>query len=179
MRFTQAHIRQDDLLQFHNNHFGKAFVGASTTTGTDHGYQTDHPLQYDENDLGHYSDGCARTLTDEQIEIFRHSEIQRLLLKQRRDAEAAAEADSEQEVDEDVESPAAFVDDHKSSRKLPKASRAKIPKKYREQFIADTEKFRNRSRQQHQDAYDRNVSTRRRVRELDDITRQDDIVLDY
>ncbi|PLN82894.1 hypothetical protein BDW42DRAFT_73300 [Aspergillus taichungensis] len=33
----------------------------------------------DEEDLGYYPDGVKRTLTDEQIEIFRHSEIHALL----------------------------------------------------------------------------------------------------
>jgi hypothetical protein len=33
------------------------------------------------DDLGYYKDGVKRTLTDEQIAMFRHSEIQRLLKK--------------------------------------------------------------------------------------------------
>ena len=173
MRFILANTRQDDLLQFHTNHFGKAFVSACIVTSTDHGYES---LRCDEDDLGYYSDGCARTLTDEQIEIFRHSEIQRLLLKHRREAEAANEADLDQEADGEVESLAASTDDHKSRMKT---SLSKIPKKSREQFVANTKKFRGHSRQQHQKAYDQNVSTRRRVRELDDITKQDDVVLEY
>lgn len=33
----------------------------------------------EENELGYYDDGVKRTLTDEQIEMFRHSEIQQLM----------------------------------------------------------------------------------------------------
>lgn len=37
-----------------------------------------------DEDLGFYKDGVRRTLTDEQIAMFRHSEIQRLLAERRR-----------------------------------------------------------------------------------------------
>lgn len=38
----------------------------------------------DADDLGYYEDGTRRTLSDEQIAMFRHSEIQRLLAERRR-----------------------------------------------------------------------------------------------
>jgi hypothetical protein len=38
--------------------------------------------------LGYYPDGVKRTLTDQQIEIFRHSEIQRLLRRRKLKREA-------------------------------------------------------------------------------------------
>lgn len=46
-------------------------------------------MQQSPSDLGYYEDGTRRTLTDEQIAMFRHSEIQRLLAarRQKRDAE--------------------------------------------------------------------------------------------
>lgn len=47
----------------------------------------------EDSELGCYPDGAKRTLTDEQIEIFRHSEIQELLRERRRQRE-------EQELDE-------------------------------------------------------------------------------
>ena len=37
----------------------------------------------DDDGLGYYADGVKRTLTDDQIKMFRHSEIQRLLSKRR------------------------------------------------------------------------------------------------
>lgn len=43
--------------------------------------------EWDEDDLGYYEDGVKRTLTDEQIEIFRHSELRDL--QRQREKEAA------------------------------------------------------------------------------------------
>ena len=43
----------------------------------------------DQDQLGWYDDGARRTLTDEQIAMFRHSEIQRLLQQRRLNAELA------------------------------------------------------------------------------------------
>ncbi|KAI5801491.1 hypothetical protein DFH27DRAFT_610831 [Peziza echinospora] len=48
-------------------------------------------VEEEEEDLGFYPDGVRRTLTDEQIAIFRHSEIQELLKAQRRKLEAKRE----------------------------------------------------------------------------------------
>lgn len=45
----------------------------------------------EDNDLGYYADGTKRTLTDVQIAIFRHSEIQTLLRDRRHAAEAKQE----------------------------------------------------------------------------------------
>lgn len=40
----------------------------------------------DDDNLGWYHDGVKRTLTDEQVAMFRHSEIQRLLQQRRLNA---------------------------------------------------------------------------------------------
>ena len=46
--------------------------------------------EVDDNDkLGYYDDGVKRTLADEQIAIFRHSEVQRLLQHRRLNADLA------------------------------------------------------------------------------------------
>lgn len=47
-------------------------------TGT--GFSDDNHVDgfWEEDDLGYYEDGVKRTLTDEQIEIFRHSELREL-----------------------------------------------------------------------------------------------------
>ncbi|OOQ89869.1 hypothetical protein PEBR_08036 [Penicillium brasilianum] len=46
-------------------------------------------LYADEDDLGYYPDGVKRTLTDEQIRIFRHSEIHALLRKRQLEQDEA------------------------------------------------------------------------------------------
>ncbi|ROW14742.1 hypothetical protein VPNG_03685 [Cytospora leucostoma] len=85
-------ITEADLFSFHQAHFGQAALSifASDFLNTSKAkQQIDSPPQdddityyeeeYDDDDgLGYYSDGVKRTLTDEQIAMFRHSEIQAL-----------------------------------------------------------------------------------------------------
>lgn len=49
--------------------------------------------------MGYYDDGVKRTLTDAQIEIFRHSEIQALLRERRHAEEAASDGLVQQTAD--------------------------------------------------------------------------------
>jgi len=59
--------------------------------------------EIEDDGLGYYEDGVKRTLTDEQIAIFRHSEIQ-ALLRDRRHAEEAQEDEYESPAIEPTES---------------------------------------------------------------------------
>lgn len=57
--------------------------------------------QITDEDLGYYPDGVKRTLTDEQIRIFRHSEIHTLLReKQLKDDEAQYQARMRSSLDD-------------------------------------------------------------------------------
>ncbi|KAK7183473.1 hypothetical protein DPSP01_010578 [Paraphaeosphaeria sporulosa] len=80
-------VTEDDLRQFHGKHFPSAPTPEHHIQAVDHAAQHEY---YDEGDdgLGYYEDGVKRTLTDEEIAIFRHSEIQRILLERRRRKEA-------------------------------------------------------------------------------------------
>ncbi|KAB5578520.1 hypothetical protein GE09DRAFT_1214685 [Coniochaeta sp. 2T2.1] len=87
-------ISQAELDSFHNTHFGLASISHFSTNflpGNDaqHAEQALHFQQdevshddayYDEEQeddgLGYYEDGVKRTLTDEQIAMFRHSELE-------------------------------------------------------------------------------------------------------
>lgn len=51
----------------------------------------------EEDDLGYYPDGVKRALTDEQIAIFRHSEIQALLKERRREEEVREDKSSSEQ----------------------------------------------------------------------------------
>ncbi|ESZ98138.1 hypothetical protein SBOR_1517 [Sclerotinia borealis F-4128] len=90
-------VTQFDLLAFQSAHFGD--------TSTEHfALQFLGPVQdtyeaIDDDGLGYYSDGVKRTLTDEQIAIFRHSEIQTILRK-RRHAEESNQSDDERATSE-------------------------------------------------------------------------------
>ncbi|KAG8527130.1 uncharacterized protein KY384_008559 [Bacidia gigantensis] len=76
-------VTQGDLTAFHQQIYGKpaplnSLLEAQSSTNLD---QT-HGDEYEEevnDDLGYYPDGKKRTLTDEQISIFRHSEVYNLI----------------------------------------------------------------------------------------------------
>ncbi|KAF7594970.1 hypothetical protein BBP40_007778 [Aspergillus hancockii] len=70
-------VTLEDLQAFQAKHFpgsGQPFVSEYSYNDT----VTDD-FAGDGDDLGYYPDGVKRTLTDEQIRIFRHSEIHSLL----------------------------------------------------------------------------------------------------
>ncbi|KAF2096677.1 hypothetical protein NA57DRAFT_78275 [Rhizodiscina lignyota] len=53
-------------------------------------------LEFDDYGLGYYPDGKKRTLTDDQIVIFRHSEVNRILREKRRLVEGVEAPDADQ-----------------------------------------------------------------------------------
>ena len=61
-----------------------------------HGLDTEQYLEEEDYDdgLGYYEDGVKRTLTDEQIAMFRHSEIQQLLRQREQRLEEEADKDT-------------------------------------------------------------------------------------
>ncbi|KAK7713477.1 hypothetical protein SLS64_004727 [Diaporthe eres] len=90
--FLIPHVTEADLYSFQKTHFGEASTIAFTTDflnpdkakqdpeiqhyeGDDEAYYEDDE---DDDGLGYYPDGVKRTLTDEQIAMFRHSETQAL-----------------------------------------------------------------------------------------------------
>ncbi|KAL9618800.1 MAG: hypothetical protein Q9160_006523 [Pyrenula sp. 1 TL-2023] len=96
----------EDLAAFHQSHFKRsvnretlstAFSSAQLGTRVEN---ASHEY-LEEQDLGYYEDGVKRTLTDDQIAMFRHSEIQRLLLERRLRLEAQQSYDSDDYLDGD------------------------------------------------------------------------------
>jgi hypothetical protein len=73
------------LRAFHAAHFPGQRIPECTTFGQQAQYEDapDQSVTAETDDLGFYADGVKRTLTDEQIRMFRHSEIQRLLTERR------------------------------------------------------------------------------------------------
>ena len=84
------------LKQFHSAHFsGQSVPNISSASVQSYLKQANQVAHEDtkeyeeyEDNLGYYEDGVKRTLTAEQIEIFRNSEIRRLLAATRHEAEA-------------------------------------------------------------------------------------------
>ncbi|KAI1431376.1 hypothetical protein GGR50DRAFT_84011 [Xylaria sp. CBS 124048] len=86
MPFKIPEISQADIESFHAAHFNDDALslfqsqflrlGSAQHAGT--GNELYEEEDYDDDGLGYYPDGVKRTLTDEQIAIFRHSELEAL-----------------------------------------------------------------------------------------------------
>jgi hypothetical protein len=75
------------MLSFHSHHF---------THTTEPNSETADNVPVEEDDcLGTYEDGAERTLTDEQIAMFRHSELQEMIKKHRIDMENTDDYDAD------------------------------------------------------------------------------------
>ncbi|EFE34804.1 uncharacterized protein ARB_06570 [Trichophyton benhamiae CBS 112371] len=86
----------DDLSAFHAKHFSTQDFNPTVASDffassfdTTEAQSTDYDDLYDDR-LGYYPDGVKRTLTEEQIQIFRHSEIQALLRQRQLEKEASS-----------------------------------------------------------------------------------------
>ncbi|KAJ5218164.1 uncharacterized protein N7498_000263 [Penicillium cinerascens] len=96
-------VTLEDLQAFQAAHFPgchKPLIPPAAETAHEDNYNYDA-----EEDLGYYPDGVKRTLTDEQIRIFRHSEIH-ALLRARQLEEDDAEYEARRQVAEKDESEA-------------------------------------------------------------------------
>jgi hypothetical protein len=90
MAFHIPTVTTDDLLYFHLTHFAglslpKSFFVAETIETCEQPAEEDYGL-------GYYYDGVPRTLTNNQVTMFRHSEIESHLRQRRHRLEAEAEA---------------------------------------------------------------------------------------
>ncbi|RBQ89936.1 hypothetical protein VDGD_01030 [Verticillium dahliae] len=88
--FPPPQISHHELVAFHEAHFSHSAIGGFTSDFLNpqreasqiHNLDDAEPeLQDDDDGLGYYDDGVKRTLTDEQIAIFRHSELEALRRK--------------------------------------------------------------------------------------------------
>ena len=96
---------KDDLLSFQFSHFG------DNTKPDTFFVDPEEALNYCPNfedlgddGLGWYDDGVKRTLTDEQIEMFRHTEIEQLMRKRRLEADEEAEHEDDDDFYEPADS---------------------------------------------------------------------------
>ncbi|ETS00620.1 hypothetical protein M419DRAFT_82975 [Trichoderma reesei RUT C-30] len=97
--FKIPHITSDELLAFQQSHFsseaaaefGHTFISLPPQE-TFEAQPCEDWWEEDEDDdgLGYYEDGVKRTLTDEQIAIFRHSELRELRRQQEKQAGSKA-----------------------------------------------------------------------------------------
>ena len=88
-------MKQSELFSFHQCHFSDEAVanfGSNFLTPSAHGgFQLsgkEEDREDEDDGLGYYEDGVKRTLTDEQVEIFRHSELRELKKQQEKSLRA-------------------------------------------------------------------------------------------
>ncbi|KAJ6442901.1 hypothetical protein O9K51_04078 [Purpureocillium lavendulum] len=100
-RSGQIHVSNDDFVRFFEAHFADTAV-ANFQWGfmnPDVYAQYQDPAQQydwgeDDDGLGYYEDGVKRTLTDEEIEFFRQSELRELRQQQSRPHAAASKPEA-------------------------------------------------------------------------------------
>jgi hypothetical protein len=80
-------LLQEQMFHFFNSYFSPGAVSTFSTSFLDAGHDQPLDSQAIDLDLAFYEDGNPRTLTDDQIAIFRHSEIQSLLSERRKGLE--------------------------------------------------------------------------------------------
>ena len=131
----------------------------------------------EDDDLGYYPDGVKRTLTDDQIAIFRHSEVYSIVRK-RQLLKESEEAD----LDERSEGEVSAVDDGNTNGAF--SERVPAPPRIRKDTNAATTSVNPRTKRKRpaysdvDDGYEREHPSRRIIRELDDV-KVDVEVLDY
>ncbi|KAI8276645.1 hypothetical protein K4K59_009693 [Colletotrichum sp. SAR11_240] len=105
--FAVPNISNDELTSFFESHFSDAalqgfksdFFSPEKHAGDESAAYDDEEYYEEEDDgLGYYPDGVKRTLTDEQIAMFRHSEIE-ALRKEKEKAEERRSATSQADLE--------------------------------------------------------------------------------
>ncbi|KAK5631658.1 hypothetical protein RRF57_007372 [Xylaria bambusicola] len=107
MAFQAPEVSHADIESFHATHFSNNAVNlfefeflrpdATRSSATEEYYYKEE--EEEDDGLGYYPDGVKRTLTDEQIAIFRHSEIEALRRADRAASNQEATHDSEPAID--------------------------------------------------------------------------------
>lgn len=113
---------QVELADFHTKHFSGHSKDYFATT-----FLAEGVVGEEHDNLGYYADGVKRTITDEQIAMFRHTEIETLLRQKRKSDEAKADkaeraSGPQCEIVESPESQDASLTDAQTSKMLPTPS---------------------------------------------------------
>ncbi|KAL8850471.1 MAG: hypothetical protein Q9221_004613 [Calogaya cf. arnoldii] len=96
---------KEDLRRFHRIHFAPSTSSINVTPQANANYVGNWADSVKEDDLGYYPDGAKRTLTDEQIAMFRHSEIYALQRKRqlRKENQEVDDGFSDSPVDTEIQ----------------------------------------------------------------------------
>lgn len=182
----------DDLRAFHAQHFPHAQTPHTFLHGAN--LESAYVDEYFEEDdaLGYYPDGVKRTLTDEQIAMFRHSEIQTVIRKRRNKEQvddlsdhhvildvstaAAAEANvSPRDVDESLSSVSTPTSEIRTANVayIDKVPAEKVDARKVQQWATSSARTKARNKK-HRDKYKRKKQEARRKREEGDADASDE-----
>lgn len=173
-----------DLLAFQALHFGDDAHPETWFVDSEDALAYD-PAEEDDG-LGWYEDGVKRTLTDEQIEMFRHTEMEQLRRREENEVEGSDEMrrDAADEL-EDVRLPEQKNKPVKVRRSASQEDRNSTPssdtaKRKREQEVPYDERHKRKWEDyiEENDPLHGSMTHRRIVRELDTQVNQS-IELDY
>ncbi|KAL8699235.1 MAG: hypothetical protein Q9201_006117 [Fulgogasparrea decipioides] len=171
--FQIPNVTPTDLKDFQCRHFASGF--SSTVAGLDESSADQEYPDYGTgggsgpeeaaDDLGYYPDGVKRTLTDEQISMFRHSEIYSLLRKRQLEKENELVEKESSDLSPGSEPPRKpsvsgsdkEVDEHQSSPATDGTYRTSNPAVKKRKLGHDAQKS----------AHNTAPSSRRQARELD------------
>ena len=170
---------QEDLRDFHARHFPHAPAPEHILHGVEEAPVEEH---YEEDaSLGYYEDGTPRTLTDEQIAMFRHSEIQAIIRKRRHQRDNGDNGSEDGEAVESVVEEAAETDSVASlstPTTVPdsdKVASGRVEKPKIQQWATSSEKTKRRNRRNRdryqakkRDEKSKREQTRKSNREEDD-----------
>lgn len=147
-------------------------------------------LEDEDDDLGYYPDGVKRTLTDDQVAMFRHSEVYSLLRERQREKEKAdAEPGAEAKEDQSNKHLTSIAGDSEIPRSLEdtiggdsddEEEYARFLESEQRELRAQAAKKSKRKRYTAEgvDERGRPPTARRIAREMDEVT-MDNTVLDY
>ena len=165
-------ITQHDLIAFHARTFGSVPPQHSLPQPEDSAQFNDMSLEPDDDDLGFYPDGKRRTLTEDQIFMFRSSEIYNILRKR----ELARE---QKEFEHKQELAGELVIDPRMSQELMEEGESNQTASQKPTFARKRQK-KQKLEPLPQDIPEKegDVPSRRVIRELDDVQAEEHI-LDY
>lgn len=168
-------------MAFHAQNFGSTAAPTQTQlkgpSFLDEGVQSSTP---EEDDLGYYPDGNKRTLTDDQIAMFRHSEVYSIL-RERQVRKENQEADGEDQSDDlGLKATVSLEagEEMEDTKGHDNEDRKDSAEKQNDAEVPATKNKRKRHNADKGDRRGRQYTSRRLARELDSILAEDQ-VLDY
>jgi len=184
-------LQQDDLYAFHARVFSSIDPPAHLVSTRDdlfNGATLDYNDRDENDDLGYYPDGNKRTLTDNQVAIFRDSEIysilrERQVRRENREADGDERSESEISNTEAAEAPLPSDEEGEVQSDNATSGNTTAVQSRKEKMIwgsarTSSKNKRKRHRSDGGDRHDTEPTHRRLVRELDSVI-ADNQVLDY